>query len=89
MDQKCSFIDRLRGPKIFNMAIFDWVCTIIAAWIIAAAYSDNTLKSFVYILIILVILAILVHKIFNIPTMLNYYLGLNTKDAVLQNRKDC
>ena len=24
---ECSFIDKLRAPKIFDMAIFDWVAT--------------------------------------------------------------
>lgn len=86
----CSLIDRLRKPKIFGMSVFDWTCTLIAALLITYFYyGDFHVGHILFIFVLLVGLAILVHKITNTPTMLNYYLGLNSKEAVMQNRKNC
>lgn len=90
MKDNCTLIDRLRGPKIFNMAVFDWVATIIGACIICYFYYGSiSLPNTLFILVLLILVAIIVHYIFKIPTMLNAYLGLNSKDSVLENRKSC
>ena len=95
---KCSIIDILRKPKIFNMALFDFLLVLIIAGIIGYFFNkylkkkgkkNNVYISIVISFIILIIIGIFVHYIFNIPTYLNYYLGLNTKHAVLKNRKKC
>jgi len=87
---KCTIIDKLRQPKIFNMALFDWICTFIAAIVICYfAYKKIDVTHVLIIFGILIIAAILIHKLFGINTMLNAYLGLNTKDSVLKNRKNC
>ena len=92
---KCNFIDYLRKPKFVNISIFDVVATFAVAVLIG--YLVNKKYPFqmhlwiniIIIFLLLMILGVIVHKIFGIPTMLNYYLGLNTLDAVLKTRKDC
>ncbi len=80
----CSWIDIIREPKIFGMAIFDWTATLIAVYIITWFVNKRYpgygfIKMFIVLAIITTIVAIIVHKIFGINTMLNYYLGLNPK----------
>lgn len=45
----------------------------------------NVFKTFLCVMLIV----IFIHYYFNIPTMLNYYLGLNTYDAVMATRHNC
>lgn len=76
----CSTLDKLRGPKVFNMSIFDWVTSLFGAWLIG--YYLLKLKSFFnYIIwfILWTIFGILVHIMFKVDTMLGYYLGINPK----------
>ena len=89
-NEKCTIIDKLRGPKIFNMALFDWVCTFIAAVIICYVFCKNfSTPNILFVFLCLVILGVIVHKMFGINTMFNAYLGLNSKSSVLENRKNC
>lgn len=88
----CSTIDTLRQPKIFNMAIFDWIATLIVIYVIAyysQPISSNFWSYYLGLCFIGVLLAIVIHWYFSIPTMFNYYLGLNTKESVIKNRKNC
>jgi multisubunit Na+/H+ antiporter MnhF subunit len=78
-----SLITELRKYKIYDMAIFDFTLTFIASLIISKYFNKNILPTF----IILIILGIVIHKIIGQPTMLNAYLGLNTKEEVYKNRK--
>jgi uncharacterized membrane protein YcaP (DUF421 family) len=88
--EKCNLIDRLRGPKIFNMAAFDWICTFIAAIIICYIFCEKlSVSNVLFVFVCLIVLAIIVHKIFGINTMLNAYLGLNSKNSVMERRKNC
>lgn len=75
-------INTLRKPKIFGMAIFDIVATYYAAYLVAKKYNMCPKKTF----LAFVALGVIVHKQMNIPTMLNYYLGINTLDEVLKSR---
>ena len=83
--QKCTIIDTLRKPKIFNIAIFDLSLTILIIYFIAyKSYSkiQNKLSFISYLIILEIVgltLGIIVHKVLGINTMLNYYLGLNPK----------
>lgn len=82
-----SLINRLRGPKIMNMSIFDWTATFIVAVIISyVIYKKIDFMDIIKIFIVLIIIAILTHYFFGIPTMLNYYLGLNSLQSVLDAR---
>lgn len=77
---ECSILDKLRGPKILNMSIFDWVTSLLGAWLIG--YYLLKIKSiFNYLIwfILWTLFGIFVHLIFRVDTMLGYYLGLNAK----------
>lgn len=81
----------LRQPKIFNMALFDWTLTFIGAYIIynilyRNKYINQTIINLTIIFVCTVIIGVFVHYILNIPTMFNYYLGLNSLKSVLNNR---
>lgn len=91
MNNNCTTIDKLRQPKLFNMAIFDWIATIFFIYIIAyyTSSSNNFWTYFATLCFIGILCAIFVHWYFNIPTMFNYYLGINTKESVIKNRKNC
>ncbi len=84
----CSIIDKLRQPKFLGMAIFDWVATLGAA-IILNQITFFSKYGILVIFIVLIIAGIASHILFKKPTMLNYYLGFNTQDEVLINRKNC
>jgi hypothetical protein len=92
---KCSIIDKMRQPKFIGMAVFDWVATFIFSVIIAllvnyfAKLDESFYITIIKTFIIMIFITILAHYAFGIPTMLNYYLGLNSLNAVLKLRKDC
>ena len=94
-NNKCNIIDYLRKPKLANIAMFDVIGTFGVAVLIG--YLVNKKHPFkihlwiniIIIFLLLIILAIIIHKIFKIPTMLNYYIGINTLESVMKNRKNC
>ena len=79
-----STIAKLREPKFLDMAIFDWVATASVAAAIGLVRWDACLG--VMMFIILVLIGIVVHVAFNIPTMFNAYLGLAKKEDVYKAR---
>jgi hypothetical protein len=99
----CNFIDYLRKPKVANISVFDVVATfgvaVLIGYFLPNKYSfmmSSVMSSvmslwinIIIIFVLLIILGIIVHKLFKIPTMFNYYIGLNSLDAVLSSRKDC
>ena len=92
---QCNILDKLRSPKVAGMAIFDFVATLILAIIIGVCinqynpFASSVVLNIFIIFVLLIILAIAIHKGLGIPTMLNYYLGLNSRVSVIANRKDC
>jgi hypothetical protein len=68
-------IDTLRAPKIFNMAVFDWLATANIAYCMTVYNHDK--PRFSTTLFILMVTAVAVHYMFGIKTQLNSYLGLN------------
>lgn len=82
---QCNFIQQIRQYKIFGMAIFDWISTFLAGLLLTylldkyVFIKNNFWELYVWTMIFLIILAIFVHKIMGVDTMLNYYLGLNPK----------
>lgn len=81
--KKKTTIDKLREPKIANMAAFDWIATAI----VALGISKVSDVHFIIVFVVMVIIAIVVHIATGTPTMLNHYLGINTKEEVLATRK--
>ena len=85
----CNTIQKLRVYRFYNMAILDWLLTIIGAYILAVfidKYITNIsfIVIFVYTLIFLIILAIYLHWLFNIKTTLGYYLGINNMPKIVK-----
>ena len=85
-------IDKLRKPKILDMAIFDWVATALAAAVIGGIIRKvNPGTSYgcasITVFVILILIAIVVHYERGIPTMLNAYLGIARKEDVFTDRK--
>ena len=89
----CTIIDKVRSPKILDMAIFDWSATLLVGFILTLIIYYFSRVNFIILLILiscsLIFSGVVVHKLLGIPTMFNYYLGLNSKESVLKNRKDC
>lgn len=85
----CTIIQILRSYRIYGMAIFDWIITLLGAYILAkllAPYfrSENFYRVFFNITFGLIIIAIFLHKMLNINTMLGYYLGLNEMPTIIR-----
>lgn len=81
-------MDILRSLKIYNtdIALFDTAATgLLAAGV--SYYHADTVVYTPLVFVIFMIIAIAVHRITNTPTMLNYYLGINDLDSVLDSRK--
>jgi hypothetical protein len=78
-----DIINKLRTPKVIGIAIFDTILTIAVALLYSYVKNVSIMGSIIYMFSI----GIIIHHTFNIPTMLNYYLGLNTKEDVLEKRK--
>ena len=88
LKRNCSWIELIRQPKIFNMAIFDWASTLLASFIIAKLlfrildinkYKVSFILFYFYVTILLLILGIFLHIFFDVNTMLGYYLGISKK----------
>ena len=78
-----SILNTLRGPKIYGIAAFDVISTVIAATILSKTLDVNIFITHIALFVI----AILVHMFLGIPTMGNYYLGLNSFDSVIEARE--
>lgn len=78
---ECTFLDKLRSPKIFDMAIFDWASTILVGYLLYKLIQTkfNKYIPLWQIILALIVLAVAVHYFMGIPTMLGYYLHLNDK----------
>ncbi len=80
-----NILTTLRKPKILDMAIVDWLLTLLFGYYLGfILYQKMNIKlcrnKFIFFTIILLILiGIYVHILFNVPTMFNYYLGLGNK----------
>ncbi len=70
-----SLINLLRTPKFpfTEFVVFDWVATYIAAYYLAQHYQRSLWTVFIFLIVVSVIL----HIIFDVPTVTNYYLGLS------------
>jgi hypothetical protein len=78
-----TVINSLRGPKLNGISVFDVVATAFGAFILSNVLKIHT----IIIFILLIILAIGIHYALGVPTMLNYFLGINTLEEVMDRRK--
>ena len=83
-----SIVTELRKYKLFDIAMFDVIATFIGAFILWKYSNKTSINELLIIFILFLILGVIVHKVFKIPTMGNYYLGLNTKEEVLKAREE-
>lgn len=79
-----SVIDTLRGPKLAGFVLFDWVSTIIGSYFLARAIGAD----FVLTLIILLLVSIVLHDVFDVNTRTNKYLGLNRGPIISEGAPD-
>ena len=81
--KKCSLIDKIRKPKIFNMSIFDWFSSLFCAYLIGKyLLKINTINIWIIYLVFWILFGVFVHWYFGIDTMLGYYLGINKKPII-------
>lgn len=82
----CTWLDRVRKPKVFDMSIFDWATSLLGAWLIGR-FLLGLRGALVWVLFLLfwVALGVAVHWIMGVPTMLGYYMGVSAKPQ----RKAC
>ena len=77
-----TFIETLRTPRFFGMAVFDWTFSLVAAYLLG--HYILKLKNppqWTAFIVFWIIFGILAHVITNTPTMMNYYLGLSKKPS--------
>ena len=87
LDKKTdSPIKILRGPKIGGIAAFDLLATVATAGIIARM-AGGGVQMTIIAFSVLMIIAIGIHWYIGIPTMLNYYLNINTLEEVMEARQ--
>ncbi len=85
----CTLIQQLRTPRIFNMAILDWVMTLFGAYILTHFLSryfknENFYRLLFNVTFGLTVLAIFLHWLFGVNTVLGYYLGLNEMPKIVK-----
>ena len=73
-------IDLLRAPKVLDMAIFDWVGSIVFAVLIGKFMLRlSTPQTWAMWVTLWIAFGVLIHKALGVDTMFGYYLGLNPK----------
>jgi hypothetical protein len=77
-------IEALRKPKILDMSIFDWVTSLLGAWLVGVFFR---VRGWMWppFLLFWVFLGVFTHLAFGVNTMLGYYLGLNPKPQRTQS----
>lgn len=75
-------IENLRSYRVFDMAIFDWATSLLAAFIVAKYVFkvDNFLAAALF-LVAWIAFGVLVHWALGINTRFGYYLGVNDKNS--------
>lgn len=74
-----TLIDTLRGPKILDMSIFDWVTSITGAILLGNYAGIKGLEKWIGFILLWIVFGIVVHYVAGVKTMLGYYVGLNEK----------
>jgi hypothetical protein len=72
----------LRSFRLFHIALFDVIAGVVGLAFVLRYFFPN--NAYIFWSIVLVLpLGVVTHKLLNIPTMLNFYLGLSDKPASL------
>lgn len=79
-----STLGYLRSYRLFDIALFDVFGTALGGLLI----SKKLNLSFLITFIILMVIGVIVHWVLEVPTMLNYYLGINSKESVIKAREN-
>jgi hypothetical protein len=74
--RKCGLLDTLRGPKLWNMSIFDWVASLLGAWLVGRWLGFKGM-AWLGFLLAWTAFGVVVHLAVGVPTELGYKLGLN------------
>jgi hypothetical protein len=82
-----TIIDLLRTPKLFDMSLFDWFSILLGVYFINNLIQQHYIIKNRNILdlitsTVVIIIGIITHKIFNIPTKLGFYLALNNDPRI-------
>jgi succinate dehydrogenase hydrophobic anchor subunit len=99
----CTTLDILRTFTIFGMTLFDltmtflvailFSCMIVYSYFITKTITNDMPQKFIFntitFFLLLLNVGVFVHAYLGIPTMLNYYLGINTYQSVIDNRNHC
>ena len=86
MTEQCGIIDALRKPKILDMSIFDWVTSLLGAWIIGQFILRlSGIVVWIVYIILWIMLGVFIHWLVGVDTMFGYYLGISKKPQ----RKQC
>jgi hypothetical protein len=83
--KQCTWIQYLRKPKILNMSIFDWLTSLLAAFLIGRWAGITGYFKWILFFLAWTVAGIAIHLFFGVKTMLGYYLGLNSKPI----REEC
>jgi hypothetical protein len=77
----CTTIDFIRSYRVFGMAVFDWVSTILSVLFLRWYFPSIVVWSYSPFMIVVGVVAFVVsiHYLTGTPTMLNYYIGLSSK----------
>lgn len=77
--ETCSPIQLLRKPKVWDMSIFDWVTSLLAAVLIGRWFKVRGTKAWIEFILYWTFLGVAIHWVAGVDTMLGYYLGINRK----------
>ena len=73
-----SLLSQLRKPKILDMSVFDWVTSLLAAYLVGLyAFKIKGLVYWGIFIVCWILFGVFAHKVAGVDTMLGYYLGLN------------
>jgi hypothetical protein len=74
-------IEYLRSFRIFNIALFDLIMTYVISYFLLKWLRPGKAESFYisWLMVGVLPLSVLAHLIFQIPTTLNYYLGVSSR----------
>lgn len=75
-----DFIKKLRAPKFLDMAIFDWVASLLIAFLVGKyILSVRGAFSWSVWLVVWTAFGVWAHWFVGVPTMFGYYLSINPK----------
>lgn len=83
---ECTLLDTVRSFKILDIAVFDFVGTLLVAFLLLNWFVKSpSILQYILVGIISIALGVVVHIILDIPTRLNYMLGISEEPI----RKNC